>query len=42
MNYKKLKDGQGFEGKGRLTDPFIDKLQNYYGAAIRNNIRNLT
>ena len=42
MNYEELKDGQGFGGKGRLTDTFIDKLQNYYGAAIRNNIGNLT
>ena len=38
--YKDLKDGQGFEGKDRHA--FIDKLQNYYGAAIRNNIGNLT
>ncbi|GFW87673.1 uncharacterized protein TNCV_4486381 [Trichonephila clavipes] len=25
-------------GKGKLTDKFIDKLQNYYGIAIRRNI----
>lgn len=43
-NYKKkfkrgqvLDDGQGVGGKGRLTDAVIDSLQNYYGAAIRNN-----
>ena len=42
MNNKKLKDGLGAGGKGRLTDAFIDKLQNYYGPAIRNNIGNLT
>lgn len=24
-------------GKGRLTDVMIDKLQNYYGIAIRSN-----
>ena len=41
MNNKKLKDGLGVGGKGRLTDAFIDRLQNYYGAAIRNNIGNL-
>lgn len=37
----KLKDGQKVGGKGRLTDAVIDKLQNYYGAAIRNNIGKL-
>jgi len=34
---KKLDDGLGIGGRGRLTDAFIDKLQNNYGAAIRNN-----
>ena len=24
--------------KGRLTDAMIDKLQNYYGIAIRSNL----
>ncbi|GBO41270.1 hypothetical protein AVEN_49318-1 [Araneus ventricosus] len=28
-------------GKGKLTDKFIDKLQNYYGIAIRSNAGNL-
>ena len=42
MNNKKLKDGLGVGQKGRLTDAFIDKLQNCYGAAIQNNIGNLT
>ena len=28
-------------GKGRLTDSMIDKLQNYYGIAIRSNSGNL-
>ena len=28
-------------GKGRLTDSQIDKLQNYYGIAIRSNVGNL-
>ena len=38
MNNKKLKDGLGVGGKGRITVIFIDRLQNYYGGAIRNNI----
>ena len=42
MDYKELQDGQGFGRKGRLTDAFIGKLENYYRAAIRNNIGNLT
>ena len=29
-------------GKGRLTDSTIDKLQNYYGIAIRSNSGDLT
>ena len=28
-------------GKGKLTDRMIDRLQNYYGIAIRSNIGNL-
>ena len=28
-------------GKGKLTDSQIDKLQNYYGIAIRSNVGNL-
>ena len=35
------KDNKGFGGKGKLTDSLIDKLQNYYGIAIRSNIGNL-
>ncbi|GFY14981.1 uncharacterized protein TNCV_235311 [Trichonephila clavipes] len=36
---KKLKKNtKGFGGKGKLTDKFIDKLQNYYGIAIRSNV----
>ncbi|GFU65311.1 uncharacterized protein TNCV_315201 [Trichonephila clavipes] len=27
--------------RGKLTDDFIDKLQNYYGIAIRDNVNNL-
>ena len=34
MNNKKLKDGLGVGGEGRPTVVFIDRLQNYYGAAI--------
>lgn len=34
---KKLSDGKGVGGKGRLTDKVIDKMQNYYGKAIREN-----
>ena len=29
-------------GKGRLTDAMIDKLQNYYGIAIRSNSGDIT
>lgn len=36
---KKTKKELG--GKGKLTDKFIDKLQNYYGIAIRSNVGNL-
>ena len=28
---------KGLGGKGKLTDSVIDKLQNYYGIAVRNN-----
>ena len=31
----------GLGGKGKLTDSQIDKLQNYYGIAIRSNVGNL-
>ena len=37
MKDKKLSDGKGVGGKGRLTDKVIDKMQNYYGKAIREN-----
>ena len=36
----KLNDGNVVSGKGRLTKVIIDKMQNYYGLAIRNNIGN--
>ena len=34
---KLKKKNKGLGGKGKLTDFFIDKLQNYYGIAIRSN-----
>eukprot|EP00794_Sanderia_malayensis_P001550 gene1550-1713_t len=37
MKGKKLKDGKTVGGKGRLTDKNIDKMQNFFGQAIRNN-----
>ena len=35
---EKMEDGKSPRGKGRLTDDVIDKLQTYYGMAIRRNI----
>lgn len=40
----KLADGKPLSGKNRLTDAIIDKIQNYYGLAIRrhsNNVENM-
>ena len=37
----RLSDGKSVGGKGRLTDAIIDKIQGYYGKAIRSNIGNL-
>lgn len=37
MKGKKLQDGKTVGGKGRLTDKIIDKMQNFFGQAIRNN-----
>ena len=34
---EKLSDVKVLGGKGRLTGKIIDKIQNYYGEAIRNN-----
>ena len=34
---KKLSDGKGISGKGRLTDRAIYLLQNYFGMTIRQN-----
>lgn len=33
----KLEDGKSIGGRGRLTDKVIDKIQVYYGRAIRDN-----
>lgn len=38
---KKLKDGKGLTGQGRLIGKVIDKLQQYYGNAIRENKDNV-
>ena len=35
------KEKKGTRGKGKLTDRMIDRLQNYYGIAIRSNIGDL-
>ena len=32
---------KGLGGRGRLTKAIIDKLQNYYGIAVRTNVGNL-
>jgi hypothetical protein len=34
---KKLSDGKSIGGKGRLTDKIINRMQNFYGRAIREN-----
>lgn len=34
---KKLSDGKGLSGRGRLRITRIDAIQNYYGRTIRNN-----
>ncbi|XP_032242888.2 uncharacterized protein LOC116621099 [Nematostella vectensis] len=38
---KLKKTNAGIGGKGKLTDAMIDKLQNYYGIAIRSNLDDL-
>jgi len=35
------KNVRGLGGRGKLTDAVIDKLQNYYGIAVRSNVDNL-
>ncbi|GFW60917.1 uncharacterized protein TNCV_4871281 [Trichonephila clavipes] len=39
---KKLEDKKSLGGRNRLTDAEVDKLQRYYGLAIRNNSGNLS
>ncbi|GFW90472.1 uncharacterized protein TNCV_77061 [Trichonephila clavipes] len=40
---RKLKSkNKNLSGKGKLTDYFIDRLQNYYGIAVRSNVGNLS
>ena len=38
---KLKKETPALGGKGKLTDAMIDKLQNYYGIAIRSNVGDL-
>ena len=38
---KKLEDGKGLCGKGRLTISHIDALQSFYGHTIRKNKGNV-
>lgn len=35
MTGQKMSDGGRVEGRGRLSDNVIDKMQKYYGRAIR-------
>lgn len=37
LKAKDLSDGKKIQGKGRLTDKIVNKMQNYFGIAIRNN-----
>ncbi|GFX10232.1 uncharacterized protein TNCV_1866301 [Trichonephila clavipes] len=39
---KLKKSTKSLGGKGKLTDKFIDTLQNYFGIAIRSNVGNLS
>ncbi|GFX50359.1 uncharacterized protein TNCV_338941 [Trichonephila clavipes] len=40
---RKLKfKNKNLSGKGKLTDSFIDRLQNYYGIAVRSNVETLS
>ncbi|GFW90203.1 uncharacterized protein TNCV_1790231 [Trichonephila clavipes] len=42
MKSRKLSDGKGISGRGRLTDNEISKLQQYYGLAIRRNMNSVS
>ena len=33
-----LSDGKGIPGQGRLTEKLMNKLQNLYGVALRQNV----
>ena len=37
----KLSDGKPLCGKGRLTEKYMDRLQNYYGMAVPSNVGDL-
>lgn len=37
----KMSDGGKVDGRGRLTDNFVDRMQKYYGRAIRENAGDL-
>ena len=37
----KLEDGKPLCGKNRLTEKYMDRLQNYYGKAVRSNVGDL-
>ncbi|GFU98664.1 uncharacterized protein TNCV_272311 [Trichonephila clavipes] len=40
---RKLKSkNKNLSGKGKLTDSFIDRLQNYYGIVVRSNVGNIS
>lgn len=41
MKGRELADGKGVAGVGRLTDKVINRIQNYYGNATRENSGNL-
>lgn len=41
MSGKKLADGKGMAGAGRLTDSRIDEIQSYFGNAIRGNKKDI-
>ena len=41
MKFINLADGKNISGKGRLTDRLINKMQNYFGMAIRQNLGQL-
>ena len=41
LGQTRLEDGKSIGGSGRLTKTTVDKLQVYYGKAIRNNSHDL-